>query len=161
MTACTRKSLLIQTCHALHQWISLQNYPRHAIFLLPQRTPFRWQDQLRINEEPKKSEMPLLKTSYGILAFLRWCSQSLSSEIKGTIMTNVLVDDWCATIIGTIDFLLPVGSATSTSVFPLIAQITAFRCSSDTQLQLGICKIDLIVLRAAFSMFNISWKSSH
>ena len=76
-------------------------------------------------------------------------------------MTNVLVGDQCVTIMGTIDFLLPVGSATSTSVFSLIAQMTAFCCSSDTQLQLGICKIDLIALRAAFSMFNISWKSSH
>ena len=76
-------------------------------------------------------------------------------------MTNVLVGDWCVTIIGTIDFLLPVESTTSTSVFPLIAQMTAFCCLSDTQLQLGICKIDLIALRVAFSMFNISWKSSH
>ena len=66
-------------------------------------------------------------------AFLSRCSQSSSSEIKGTITTNVFFVTVAATI-GIRDFPLPVGSATSKSEFPSIAHLTASYCSLDVQL---------------------------
>ena len=58
-------------------------------------------------------------------------SQSSRSDIKGTITRNVFPPPSIAASIGTIDFPLPVGKATSKSFFSCRARITASRCSFD------------------------------